>query len=514
MNTVRNLLKGSIFRNAELCVVLASYVVVTPVIVRALGDRMYGFWTLMGAFIGYYGLMDFGLSSAAARYLSQSLGKGDLDELNGVANTAFFLFSVIGSVVLLLAALIALACPILVADPAEVALLRKIILMMGVATAIGFPLRVYTGLLTAYIRYDIIAYLSIAKAVLSNAVICYGLSRGAGIMAVAAVTIAASLLQNAATYAACRWRYPHVKIIPFQFDSARVRLMFDYSWKTFVCQLGDVLRFRLDSALIAGFLGVGLLTPFSIGVRLVDGVCYLVHNSVGMMIPVFSRYEGRGDYDAIRSALLKVTRLSSLLSAFFGFSVIFYAPSFIHRWLGPGFESSYIVAAILCAGFIFELPQTPGVQLLYGLSRHQYYAVMYACEGALNLILSLILLRRYGMYGVALGTAIEMIIFKLLVQPVYICRVIQLPLRVYLGDMIIGTLAKSAVPLGIYFFLIKDLLLPDYSRLAACVVGQTMIFVPAAYFFIIGESERNVFNRALGLDRMFSASGPQEDPAA
>jgi|CXWL01.1.fsa_nt_gi O-antigen/teichoic acid export membrane protein len=514
MSTVRNLFKGSIFRNAELCVVLASYVVVTPVIVHALGDRLYGFWTLLGAFIGYYGLMDFGLSSAAARYLSQSLGKEDLDDLNGVANTAFFLFSLIGAAVLLLAALIAWACPAFVSDPSEVALLRRIILMTGVATAIGFPLRVYTGVLTAYLRYDVIAYLSIAKAVLSNAAICWLLWWGEGIMAVAAVSVAASLLQNAAVYASCRARYPRVRIIPFRYDPAKVRLMFQYSWKTFVCQLGDVLRFRLDSLLIAGFLNVGLLTPFSIGVRLVDGLCYVVHNSVGMMIPVFSRYEGRGDYDAIRSALLKVTRLSSLLSAFVGFSVIFYGRSFMLRWLGPGFDSSYIVAAILCVGFLFELPQTPGVQLLYGLSRHQYYAVLYVCEGVVNLILSLIFLKRYGMYGVALGTAVEMVVFKLLVQPAYICRVIGLPLKEYLGDMIVGTLVKSAVPLGIYFFLIKDLLLPDYTRLAACVAVQALVFAPAAYFFILSETERRFISHALGFDKPLSTSAPQEDPAA
>ena len=514
MSTARTLLKGSIFRNAELCFVLAAYVLVTPIIVHSLGARLYGFWTLMGAFIGYYGLMDLGLSSAASRYLSQSLGKGDLDELNSVANTAFTLFSVLGAAVLLLAALSALICPLFVKDPEEIALFRKIILMLGAATAVGFPLRVYAGVLTSYLRYDILAYLSIARAVVSNAAIYYCMSRGRGLMAVAVISAVASVLQNAGVYAACRARYPEVVVVPFRYDPSRVRRMFGYSWATCVCQLGDVLRFRLDSTIIAGFLNVGLVTPFSIGVRLVDGFCYLVHNSVGMMIPVFSQYEGRGDYDAIRSALLKSTRLSALLSGFVGFSLLFYAPAFIQRWMGPGFESSALVASILCAGFILELPQTPGVQLLYGLSRHDVYAALYACEGVLNLILSLIFLKYYGMYGVALGTAVEMIVFKLFVQPVYICRVVGLPVRVYLAEMILGTLAKTALPLGIYFYLIKGLVLPGYARLGACIAVQTMLFIPAAYFFIIGEPDRALIRRALRLDEAFVALGPAQRPTS
>jgi hypothetical protein len=148
------------------------------------------------------------------------------------------------------------------------------------------------------------------------------------------------------------------------------------------------------------------------------------------------------------------------------------------------------VAVILCIGFILHLPQSPGVQLLTGLSKHGSYAVLSAFEGVVNLALSLIFLRYYGMYGVALGSAVEMIFFKLLIQPFYICRVIQLPVRTYLVDVILGTLAKTALPLGCYFFLIRGLVLPDYGRLVACVAVQTMFFIPAAYFFIIGAEER------------------------
>jgi O-antigen/teichoic acid export membrane protein len=37
--------------------------------VHNLGDRMYGLWALAGAFIGCYGLLDLGLSSAVQRHI-------------------------------------------------------------------------------------------------------------------------------------------------------------------------------------------------------------------------------------------------------------------------------------------------------------------------------------------------------------------------------------------------------------------------------------------------------------
>ena len=115
---------------------------------------------------------------------------------------------------------------------------------------------------------------------------------------------------------------------------------------------------------------------------------------------------------------------------------------------------------------------------------------MNTCEDVLNVILSYVFLRYYGMYGVALGTMVEMLLFKLFIQPIYICRSIQLPVRVYLFDTILGTLLKSAVALGVYFYLIKDMVTPSYGRLCACVVAQALLFIPAAYFFILSQAER------------------------
>ena len=497
MSTVRTLIRGSLFRNLDLFVMLVVTFCITPFIVHSLGGRMYGYWTLLGTFIGYYGLLDFGLSSAAARYISQSLGKGDLEELDSVANTAFFLFSLIGLAALLVAVLSGLACPYFIRDPGEIALFRKLILILGAATAIGFPFRVFGGIMTSYIRYDAIAFISITRTLVSNAAIYYFLSHGSGIMAVAVISFVVSLLQNGATYFVCKTQFPDIKIVCFRFDRAKIRTMLDYSWKTFVCQVGDIVRFGIDSLVIASFLSVSLVTPYVIGARLVSGFGQLVGSTIGIMMPVFSQYEGRGDYDAIRSALLKVTTLSVLMCAFVGFSIIFYAKAFVLRWMGPGYESSHGVAMILCAGSIMGLAQVPGVQLLYGLSKNNYLAVLNTCEAALNVVLSLIFLKYYGLYGVALGSTVEILVFTLFIQPIYICRSVQLPVRTYLFDKILVTLLKAAVPLGIYFYLIRNLVLPDYTRLCGCVALQTLIFIPAAYFFIITNDERQFIKNTL-----------------
>lgn len=490
MRTAASILRGSLLRVVDMGVLLAATFLVTPILVRSLGDRLYGFWTLTGAIVGYYGFLDLGLSAAATRYLSQALGKGDAAELDRVASTAHALFTGAAVAVAAVTALSALACPLFLADPAEAALFQKLILLMGSAAAVGFPAKVYSGMLMAGIRYDWSAAISIARNVAYYGAIWLSLRAGLGVVAIAVTSLLVALLERRALRAACRARFPSLDVSPAKFDRTKVGMMFDYGSKILVCQLGDILRFRLDSIVIAWFLGAALVTPYAVGVRLVEGFSRLVMSFTGTMLPVFSQYQGRGDHDAIRLALLKATKAGSVLSAFIGLSVIFYGRAFIQRWLGPGFDDSYKVVVVLSLAYIIGLPHSPGVNLLYGLSKHKAYAVLSVCEGLANVALSVLLLRHFGIVGVALGTLTEMCVFKLLIQPLYVCRVVELPLRAYLVDTILATLLKTAVPLGLYFLAVAPVVRPDYLRLAALGALQAAAFAPAAFYFILDAEER------------------------
>src|ERR1700757_854747 len=105
ISTGRKLLSGSVLRLCNLVIAAISSFFLMPFIVHHIGDRMYGFWTLATAFIGYYGLLDFGLSAAVTQYMSIAIGKKDHDECRTVFNTAFRIQSLIGCIAILVTGL-------------------------------------------------------------------------------------------------------------------------------------------------------------------------------------------------------------------------------------------------------------------------------------------------------------------------------------------------------------------------------------------------------------------------
>ena len=84
----RKLLSGSALRIVNLVGSAVASFFLMPFIVHHLGDRVYGFWSLTAAFVGYYNLLDLGLSSAISQYMCVALGKKDFAECRIVFNNA------------------------------------------------------------------------------------------------------------------------------------------------------------------------------------------------------------------------------------------------------------------------------------------------------------------------------------------------------------------------------------------------------------------------------------------
>ena len=133
--------------------------------------------------------------------------------------------------------------------------------------------------------------------------------------------------------------------------------------------------------------------------------------------------------------------------------------------------------------------QGPSVSLLYGTSRHKFFALFNSIEGVANLLLTLWLVHPLGMLGVALGTFIPMTINKLFIQPVYVCRVAKIPYPEYVGKTA-RTLAVVASSLIIPLALSLRFATPDYHVLAAVGVLSLLLYAAPLWLLEFSGEEK------------------------
>jgi O-antigen/teichoic acid export membrane protein len=457
---------------------------------------MYGFWTLLGTLIGYYGIMDLGLSSAVTRYMAGAIGTGDHKESNRVFNVALLSFSALGILAMILSIALAGMADLIWKNPADAALFWKVVLILGLNMAVDFPVRAYIGSLNAKMRFDIIATLQICSILLRTTLIFLALSFGYKIIALAWITFLAAIPEKILLIYYTKRNLPSLQFNWKDWSRKRAKKLYSYSAMTFIAQMGDLLRFNVDFIVITAFVSLSAVTHYKIASIMVTYFIMVIAALMGVLIPIFTHLWETKNQERMKDTFFFTTRISICISSFVAFGLIAWGWAFIERWMGPEYLDAYPCLVVLVLSSMFDLWQYPSVCLLYGISRHKFYALFNSVEGVFNLFLSLLLVRHFGIWGVALGTFIPMTVVKLLVQPIYVCRVSSIQYAAYVRVMaktVLMVCFSLIIPLLISVFISS----PDYLILSALGLGSFCIYALPLWLLEFNSSERQIIKEAI-----------------
>ncbi len=150
--------------------------------------------------------------------------------------------------------------------------------------------------------------------------------------------------------------------------------------------------------------------------------------------------------------------------------------AFISLWMGEKYGAAcYGVLVVLTCAAAANISQYTSTQVLQGIARHGGTAYVTIVEAAANVALSIALVKRYGIIGVAVGTLVPMLCSNLVVIPWYACRVIGLsPGRFYWEGLLVPCIPACLFGLLLYAAsrMIKlDGWMTFVSVLAVCLAG-------------------------------------------
>src|SRR5581483_3884012 len=230
-------------------------------------------------------------------------------------------------------------------------------------------------------------------------------------------------------------------------DRSSLRKIANYSGATFMIIVAGRLRFKTDAMVIGTFLSSAAITYFAIGSRLVDYATEVVSSLAQIFVPMSSQMEATGDMSQLRRLFLAGNRACAMIIFPMTAILIVLGKSVIEAWVGPKYvETSYPVLIILVIPSTLMLAQAASGRILFGISKHKAWAWVVLGEGIANLVLSITLVRHYGIIGDALGTAIPLACSMLFFLPHYLCRLLGIKLGVYLKEAFLLPLALC-VPL-------------------------------------------------------------------
>ncbi len=471
---------------------VAVGIFLSPFILHHLGDAAFGIWVLIFSITGYYGIFDLGIRSAIIRYVSKFHATGEVEELAKVVNTNLFLHMVTCVLSMIVTVVLSMYVDRWFKIPPEFhSAARWLLLMTGASVAVGFPLGVIGGILEGLQQYYVVSWMNIVSNLLRALLIVIALKHGGGLLTVAIITVGlgtlASLIRAMVAMRVVRvpLGFAYVKWSTF---TAVAR----YSSVTFVLLIATRLKFKSDEIVIGTMMSAAAITYFNIGARIVDYAGSVITALAQIFVPMASASEATGDMDRLRKIFVAGNRFCALTIFPMCVTLIMLGKSVIEVWVGRKYvATSYPVLVVMILPCTVLWAQGASARLLIGIGKHRTWAVVTIVEGISNVILSVILVRPYGIVGDAWGTAIPMFCSMILFMPRHICRQLNIRLSAYVREAYLLPLLLC-IPLAATLWLLRYWFIPHHFMQLAVhlLIGGAVYSAGIAWAFWTNRATR------------------------
>jgi O-antigen/teichoic acid export membrane protein len=227
-----------------------------------------------------------------------------------------------------------------------------------------------------------------------------------------------------------------------------------------------------------------------------------------VLFPIIVDRDQRARTAELQQIVLQGTRLSLMMVLPVAASLVLLAEPLVRAWVGPSMLGAVPVIQILAIVVAIRVGNASGTILLKGAGEIRQLAMVNIATGVANIILSALLIRWYGLAGVALGTLIPVAFSAIFVLYPSACRQIGLPLRRAVREAIFPAVWPAVVVGGVLALtrsISSGTLLAVVAQAAAAFVLYLALFFAVA----IDRDDRDLYlGKLLQLVRRVRPSGP------
>jgi O-antigen/teichoic acid export membrane protein len=178
--------------------------------------------------------------------------------------------------------------------------------------------------------------------------------------------------------------------------------MIAFSGYSFISNISGTVLFQLDKFVLGALAGVSAVTyyvvPGSVAQRLQGGVSRLT----AVALPVSSDLHARGETEALRAFYVRATRALALVIVSLAVPAFIYARELLLQWVGSAFATtSFGTLRLLILTYAALALTALPYYLAFGIGRPQVAALFNVVTAAINVVLIVILVPRYGLIGAA-----------------------------------------------------------------------------------------------------------------
>ncbi|MCM1028065.1 MAG: oligosaccharide flippase family protein [Pseudoflavonifractor sp.] len=465
----------------------------TPFMLRCLGQNEYGLYSLVASVIAYLTLLDFGFGSAIVRYTARIRATGskrDEWELYGMFVSGYAIIGVLVTI-----AGLALYFNVdrmfdHTMTPAELHQARIMMGLMVANLALTFPFSVFGSIITAYEKFVFARTLTIARILLSTAVLIAVLLMGYKAVALVVVQTIFSLGTLLANFLYCRYKLK-IKVWFRRYKMTLFKEIMVFSWWNFLGAIVDRIYWSTGQFILGIYSGTAAVAIYSVGIMLMNLYMSMSTSFNSVLLPRITVMAAKEGTDRDISALfVKTGRLQFCVLALILSGFIVFGRQFIHLWAGADYEASYAITLIFFVALLCPLIQNVGITILLARGQQKFRSMAYLAIAAASLGGQIWASPRFGAIGCAAVIGLTLFAGQWVVMNIYYKVKQRLDIGLFWRQILRMAIAPALFTAAAY--VASSRLLPTtWPSLAGGIALFLAVYCPLFYLTSMDSYERN-----------------------
>lgn len=433
-----------------------STLLLTPFIIRTLGDSEYGVYKLSAAIVAYLLLLDLGIGNAVTRYVAKYRAQGNMIQSRRFLGLTTIYYAIIAAICLIAGMILILLYPTVFAtglSADEIALGQKLLSITIINTAVTLASVGFKNTIIAYERFDISRGLSIVMIIIRIAATYGALKIGLGSIGIVSVNLTLTILTNLIFVLVVIFK---LKLKPMfrGITAAMVKEVAVYSSFILIQMIATQINACADQVLLGMFVEAStvIIALYSVGQQITQYFQSIGSSVTGVLMPgVVKLVESKATPQQLCDEMIRIGRLILMVLGLIWSGFLVFGQQFITLWVGPEKLDSYWVALILMTAQMFMLTEAIGTQILWSMNEHKEQSILKISIVILNIFLTIALIRWNPLYGATIGTFISLMLGDIGVMNLIFVKKIKVKLGTYYAGLFKGIVPCMAIAIAAGF---------------------------------------------------------------
>lgn len=507
MNEKKQIGMASILSYLAMILQILISILTTPYIVSKIGDAAYGVYKIIASFVAYMTVLNFGLGTAAQRYLAEYRINNDKYRERKLLEVVHLLNYVISILILLFGVGIYKAIPLFFTysmSEREISLAQNLFVILLMNMILSVFTDKYVGIINAYEQFSFVKLLEVIRC-LAKIVLIYSIlffSDSAVVLAL--IDLFLNFIILAGDMFFCRRKLNirsrfRVDIQTINWKDYREFLL--YAGGIFVSMIINQLLWNVDSVVIGMRLGAVESAIYAVGTTFSSAFFNASIIITNMLLPKVVRMTETGASNKeYTDFVIKTARIQAYVILYLYVAFAIYGREFIELWMGDGYLGAWLTALLVMTGTLFSSFVISVQVIIRAQKRQRFYNLVHLFIFSMNAVLTYYAVEKWGISGAALMTMLTYFVgYVFIMYPYYRIKIHISIVSVFTN--LFCWCIPTALFIGCVGWMFKKSIALSWTNLTIQIVLYTMIYM-IFMFLVMNQNEKkiitDILNRAKG----------------